>query len=131
MDPLSAFTYIVSPHITLWQSEEFLSFRRRLDDFFEGQVHVGVAVDQVAIKSFAGFELDEHRVALRRGEEAEGELLEERRVVSLDPELTWVGQRDGMEKRGDGDLPCSRRRQWYCCAGKGMLPHVMVSWMFW
>lgn len=52
----------------------------RLYDFFQGDVHVGVAADEMAIESFAGFELDEHRVALGCGEEAEGELVMREKV---------------------------------------------------
>jgi hypothetical protein len=42
-----------------------------LHDFFEGEVHVGVALDQVAVESLAVLELDEHGVALGGGEKTE------------------------------------------------------------
>lgn len=45
----------------------------RLHDFFQSDIHVGVAADEMAVESFAGFELDEHGVALGCGEEAEGQ----------------------------------------------------------
>lgn len=65
---------IVPTHVTLRESEEFVAVGGRLHDFFEGDVHVGVAGDEVAVEGFAGFEFDEHGVALGCGEEAEGEL---------------------------------------------------------
>lgn len=66
--------YIIPSDITLGQAKEMITLGTRLYDFFQGDVHVGVAADEMAIESFAGFELDEHRVALGCGEEAEGEL---------------------------------------------------------
>jgi hypothetical protein len=68
-------TYVVSAHITLRQSEEFVAVGTCLHDFFEGEVHVCVALHQVAVEGFAVLELDEHGVALGGCEEAEGELL--------------------------------------------------------
>lgn len=68
------FAYVVPSHVAFWQAVEFVAVGRGLDDFFEGDVHVGVAVDEVAVEGFAGFELDEHGFALGGGEEAEGEL---------------------------------------------------------
>jgi len=41
-----------------------------LHDFFEREVHVRVAVYQVAVECFAVFELDEHGVPLGGVEEA-------------------------------------------------------------
>lgn len=38
-----------------------------LHDFLEGDVHVGVACNQMAVEGFAGFELDEHGFALGGG----------------------------------------------------------------
>lgn len=64
-------THVVSAHIAFWQSEELIAFGARLHDFFEGEVHVGVALDEVAVECFAVLELDEHGVALRGGEKAE------------------------------------------------------------
>lgn len=73
MSSLAA-AYIIPSDITLGQAKEMITLGTRLYDFFQGDVHVGVAADEMAIESFAGFELDEHRVALGCGEEAEGEL---------------------------------------------------------
>lgn len=66
--------YVIPPHVTFGQPVEFVAIGRGLDDFFEGDVHVGVAVDEVAVECLASFELDEHGFALSGGEEAEGEL---------------------------------------------------------
>jgi hypothetical protein len=68
-------TYIVSAHVALRQPEELVAVGTCLHDFFEGEVHVCVALDQVAVESFSVLELDEHGVALGGCEEAEGELL--------------------------------------------------------
>jgi hypothetical protein len=64
-------TNIVTAHVAFWQSEELVAFGACLHDFFEGEVHVGVALDQVAVESLAVFELDEHGVALGGGEKTE------------------------------------------------------------
>ena len=64
-------THVVSAHVAFWQSEELVAFGTCLHDFFEGEVHVGVALDEVTVESFAVLELDEHGVALRGGEKAE------------------------------------------------------------
>lgn len=53
-------------------SEGQSSYRAGLDDLLEGQVHPRVAVDEMAVERFAVLELDEHRVALRGVEQAEG-----------------------------------------------------------
>lgn len=79
MSSLSA-AYIIPSDITLGQAKEMITLGTRLYDFFQGDVHVGVAADEMAIESFAGFELDEHRVALGCGEEAEGELVTRKKV---------------------------------------------------
>lgn len=79
MSSLSA-AYIIPSDITLGQAKEMITLGTRLYDFFQGDVHVGVAADEMAIESFAGFELDEHRVALGCGEEAEGELVMRKKV---------------------------------------------------
>jgi hypothetical protein len=68
---LCIWTHVVSVHVAFWQSEELVAFGTRLHDFFEGEVHVGVALDEVAVEGFAVLELDEHGVALRGGEKAE------------------------------------------------------------
>ena len=68
---LCIWTHVVSAHVAFWQSEELVAFGTRLHDFFEGEVHVGVALDEVAVEGFAVLELDEHRVALGGCEEAE------------------------------------------------------------
>jgi hypothetical protein len=65
---------VVPADVAFRQSEEFVAVGRGLHDFFEGDVHVGVAGDEVAVEGLAGFEFDEHRVALSGGEEAEGKL---------------------------------------------------------
>ena len=67
-------TYVVSAHVAFRQSEELVAVGTCLNDFFEGEVHVCVALDQVAVEGFAVLELDEHGVALGGCEEAEGEL---------------------------------------------------------
>jgi hypothetical protein len=64
-------THVVSAHIAFWQPEELVAFGTCLNDFFEGEVHVGVALDEVTVEGFAVFQLDEHGVALGGGEEAE------------------------------------------------------------
>jgi hypothetical protein len=74
-------TNVVTAHVAFWQSEELVAFGTCLHDFFEGEVHVGVALDQVAVESLAVLELDEHGVALGGGEEAERELVVVSRVV--------------------------------------------------
>jgi hypothetical protein len=45
-----------------------------LYNFLESQVHPGVAGDEVTVECLAVLELDQHRVALRRIEQAEGKL---------------------------------------------------------
>lgn len=79
MSSLAA-AYIIPSDITLGQAKEMITLGTRLYDFFQGDVHVGVAADEMAIESFAGFELDEHRVALGCGEEAEGKLAMRKKV---------------------------------------------------
>jgi hypothetical protein len=85
-------TNVVSAHVAFWESEELVAFGTCLHDFFEGEVHVGVALDQVAVESLAVLELDEHGVALGGGEEAERELMVVSRVVVEAVELgsTWA-----------------------------------------
>lgn len=62
---------VVAAHIAFRKTEELVAFGAGLHDFFEGQVHVGVALHQVAVEGFAIFQLDEHGVPLGGGEEAE------------------------------------------------------------
>ena len=57
-------TDVVSPHIDLGQSEEFIAIGTCLHHLFEGQIHPGVAVDQMTIQRFSILELDQHRMAL-------------------------------------------------------------------
>ena len=64
-------TYVVSAHVAFWQSEELVAVGACLHDFFEGEVHVGVALYEMAVECFAVLELDEHGVALGGGEKAE------------------------------------------------------------
>lgn len=45
-----------------------------MDDFFQGEVHVRIAADEVSVQSLAVLELDEHRMALGGSEKAEREL---------------------------------------------------------
>jgi hypothetical protein len=45
-----------------------------LHHFLQCEVHPGIALDQVAVEDLAILELHEHRVALRRVQEAEGQL---------------------------------------------------------
>jgi hypothetical protein len=69
---LQDLTYVVSAHVAFRQAEEFVAVGTCLHDFFEGEVHVCVALDQVAVEGFAVLELDQHGVALGGCEEAEG-----------------------------------------------------------
>lgn len=57
-------TYVISPNINLRQAEKFVTLGTCLDNFFQRQIHPGIACDQVAVKCFAVFELDQHRVPL-------------------------------------------------------------------
>ena len=91
-------TYIVPSNITFRQPEELVALGARLHDFFQRQVHVGVAGDQVAVERFAVFELHQHWVALGGVEEAEGELGTCIGLVCVEVELIWGG--------GFGGLPC-------------------------
>lgn len=45
---------------------ELVAFWTCLHDLFQRQVHPCVAVDEMAVESFAVLELDKHGVALRR-----------------------------------------------------------------
>ena len=85
---LQDLTYVVSAHVAFRQAEEFVAVGTCLHDFFEGEVHVCVALDQVAVEGFAVLELDEHGVALGGCEEAEGEL---RGFVRRLEVLRWGG----------------------------------------
>lgn len=67
-------THIVSSDVHFWEAEKPVALRARLYDFLEYKVHPVVAVDEMAVKRLAILEFDEHRVALRRVEEAEGKL---------------------------------------------------------
>ena len=69
---LQDLTYVVSAHVAFRQAEEFVAVGTCLHDFFEGEVHVCVALDQVAVEGFAVLELDQHGVALGGCEETEG-----------------------------------------------------------
>ena len=46
-----------------------------LDNLLQGQVHPGVALYQVAVECLSVLQLDEHGVALRRVQKAEGQLV--------------------------------------------------------
>ena len=59
--------YVVTPYIDFRQAEELVAVGARLHDFFQGEIHPGVAGDEVAVERLAVFELDEHRVPLGRG----------------------------------------------------------------
>ena len=52
----------------------FATYRTCLHHLLQRQVHPRVACDQVAVERLAVLKLDQHRVALRRVEEAEGQL---------------------------------------------------------
>jgi hypothetical protein len=52
----------------------FAAYRTRLDNLLQCQVHPGVALHQVAVECFAILELNQHGMALRRVQEAEGQL---------------------------------------------------------
>ena len=67
-------TYIVPSDVNLRQSPKSVAFRAGLDHFLECQIHPRVAVDQVAVQCLAILELDEHRMALRCSEKAQGKL---------------------------------------------------------
>lgn len=62
---------VIPSDIAFGQPPEFVSFRARLHDFFQSQIHVGIAIHKMSVQRLAIFELDEHRMALRRGEETE------------------------------------------------------------
>ena len=66
--------YIISSYVDFWQSEETVTFRAGLDNLFQSQVHPVIAIDEVAVESLSVLQLDEHRVALRRGKQPEREL---------------------------------------------------------
>lgn len=51
-------TYVIPPNINLWQAEKFVSLGTRLNNFFQRQIHPGVACNQMAVECFAVFELD-------------------------------------------------------------------------
>lgn len=74
------FTHVIPSDIAFGQPPEFVSFRARLHDFFQSQIHVGIAIHKMSVQRLAIFELDEHRMALRRGEETEWKL--ESRIIS-------------------------------------------------
>lgn len=63
-------TYVVASDVDLRELEEAIAFGARLNNLFEYQVHPVIAIDQVSIQRLAVLKLDEHRVALGRGEEA-------------------------------------------------------------
>jgi hypothetical protein len=67
-------TYVVPSDINLRKSPKSVTFRTGLDHFLECQIHPRVAVDQVAVQSLAILQLDEHRMALRCSEKAQGKL---------------------------------------------------------
>lgn len=48
------------------------AYRIGLDDLLQGKVHPRVALHKVAVEGLAVLELDQHRVALRSAEKAEG-----------------------------------------------------------
>jgi hypothetical protein len=64
-------THVIPAHVAFWESEELVAFGACLHDFFEGEIHVGVALHEVTIEGFAVLELDEHGMALGGGEKAE------------------------------------------------------------
>jgi len=51
-----------------------VTYRAGLHDFAQGQIHPSIALNQVAVECLAILELNQHRVALRRGQKAEGQL---------------------------------------------------------
>lgn len=66
--------YIVSSDVDFGQSEELVTFGTRLDDFFQGEIHPGVAVHEMAIERFAILELHKHRMSLSSIQEPERKL---------------------------------------------------------
>lgn len=66
---------VVSLHVNLREANELVGFGAGLDDLLQGQVHPGVALYQVAIECLSVLQLDQHGVALRRVQEAEGQHL--------------------------------------------------------
>lgn len=66
-------TYVVAPNVNLREPPKLITFGAGLHDFLEGQVHPGVAIDQVAVESFTVFQFDQHWMALGRGEKAKGQ----------------------------------------------------------
>ena len=58
------------------------TYRAGLHDLAQGQVHPSITLHQVAVECLAILELNQHRVALRRSQKAEGQL-ERKQTVSL------------------------------------------------
>lgn len=63
-------TYVVASDVDLGELEEAIAFGARLNNLLQYEVHPVIAFDQVAVQRLAVLELDKHRVALRRREEA-------------------------------------------------------------
>lgn len=57
-------TYVVTSDVDFRQSEEAVSFRTGLDDFFECQIHPVITLDQMSVQGLSILQLDQHRVAL-------------------------------------------------------------------
>lgn len=75
-------SYIVSSDIDFGQSEKLIAVWTGLDDLLQGQVHPGIAVDQVSIQRLAILEFDQHRLALSRGQQPQRELEDDTSVRS-------------------------------------------------
>lgn len=63
---------VVAFDIDFWETHKLIAFRARLDDLLEGEVHPGIAHDQVSIQSLSVLEFDQHGVALGGVEQSEG-----------------------------------------------------------
>jgi hypothetical protein len=75
-------SYIVSSDIDLRQPEKLIAVWTGLDDFLQGQVHPGIAVDQVSVQRLAILEFDQHRLALSSGQQPQWELEDDTSVRS-------------------------------------------------
>ena len=69
---LSRTTHIVSSHIDLGESKEFVAVWTGLHDFLEGKVHPGIAIDEMAIECFPVLEFHQHWGALGGIEKTKG-----------------------------------------------------------
>lgn len=57
-------THVVASDVDFGEPEELVAFRARLDDFFQGQVHPRVTVDEMAVQGLPVLQLHQHRMPL-------------------------------------------------------------------